>query len=159
MATNHDMLLRVEGLTTRFFTDEGLSRAVEDVSFEVPRGRTVALVGESGCGKTTAGKALLQLIRPTAGNVLFKSNGQALDLTTLSRSQLKPFRRKMQLVFQDPYSSLNPRMMVGTKAIATLLNVSVKTVEFHKSRIMQQLDIHTTADLTKYAITHGITGL
>jgi peptide/nickel transport system ATP-binding protein len=88
-------------------------RAVDGVSFTIPRGGTLALVGESGCGKTTVGKALLQLVRPTAGSVLYKSNGQACDLTTLSRGQLKPFRRKMQLVFQDPYSSLNPRMMVG----------------------------------------------
>jgi len=88
-------------------------RAVDGVSFTIPRGRTLALVGESGCGKTTVGKALLQLIRPTGGSVLFETSGQACDITTLSRAQLIPFRRRMQLVFQDPYSSLNPRMMVG----------------------------------------------
>lgn len=87
----------------------GYVRAVDSVDLTVRRGRTLALVGESGCGKTTLGKALIQLLRPTGGTVEYGG----VDLTTLSHAALKPYRRKLQIVFQDPFSSLNPRMMVG----------------------------------------------
>ena len=87
----------------------GWIKAVDDVSFTIHQGETLGLVGESGCGKTTTGRCLLQLDRPTAGNVFFE--GQ--DLTRMSDEQLRPVRRRMQIVFQDPYSSLNPRMTIG----------------------------------------------
>jgi peptide/nickel transport system ATP-binding protein len=87
----------------------GHVKAVDGVSLGLQRGRTVALVGESGCGKTTVGKALLQLIRPTAGSVDY--NG--MELTHMSTRELRPHRRDLQIIFQDPYSSMNPRMMVG----------------------------------------------
>jgi peptide/nickel transport system ATP-binding protein len=87
----------------------GHVKAVDGVSMVLQRSRTVALVGESGCGKTTVGKALLQLIRPTAGSVDY--NG--MELTRLSMRELRPLRRDLQIIFQDPYSSMNPRMMVG----------------------------------------------
>jgi len=87
----------------------GHVKAVDGVDLEIRKGETLALVGESGCGKTTLGKALLQLIRPTAGHVLV--DGQ--DLTTLDRQALHSYRRRLQVIFQDPYSALNQRMMVG----------------------------------------------
>jgi peptide/nickel transport system ATP-binding protein len=87
----------------------GHVKAVDGVSINLAPGRTLALVGESGCGKTTAGKAILQLIRPTAGAVLFKG----LDLSRLAERRLRPLRRAMQIVFQNPYASLDPRMRVG----------------------------------------------
>ncbi len=85
-------------------------KAVDGISFHVKRGETLGLVGESGCGKSTTGRALLQLHRPTAGSVRF--DGQ--ELTTIKGRELRSFRRKMQMIFQDPFSSLNPRMSVGS---------------------------------------------
>jgi peptide/nickel transport system ATP-binding protein len=84
-------------------------KAVDDVSFEIHEGETLGLVGESGSGKSTTGYAVLQLLKPTGGSVRFMGK----ELTTMSRSDLREMRREMQIVFQDPYSSLNPRMTVG----------------------------------------------
>jgi len=87
----------------------GFVKAVDGVSFDLQEGRTLALVGESGCGKTTTGKAILQLIESTAGRVLFEGK----ELSGNSRSEMRPYRAAMQIVFQDPYASLNPRMRVA----------------------------------------------
>ena len=87
----------------------GAVRAVDDVSFSLAEGETLGLVGESGCGKSTLARTILQLIRPTAGSVRFRGT----ELTDLSRRQLRPLRREMQMIFQDPYASLNPRKRVG----------------------------------------------
>ena len=91
----------------------GLIKAVDDVSFDLMPGETLGLVGESGCGKTTTGRAILRALDPTAGEVLFQDGDQTVDLTRLAASQLKPLRTKMQMIFQDPFASLNPRMTVG----------------------------------------------
>lgn len=89
----------------------GQVRAVDDVSFHIRRGETLSLVGESGCGKTTTARCLLRAIQPTAGEILFQAeNGALVDVSRLPRRALRPLRRQMQMIFQDPYSSLNPRM-------------------------------------------------
>ena len=112
-----DELLRVEHLTMFFPVRKGILqrragwvRAVDDVSFTVRRGETLGLVGESGCGKSTAGRAILQLYKPTSGSVFYE--GQ--DLTKASSSEMRKRRRDMQIVFQDPYASLNSRLTVGS---------------------------------------------
>jgi len=109
-------LLQVKDLTIHFAVKKGLFqtkkdfvRAVDGVSFKLSQGRTLALVGESGCGKTTVGKGLLQLIRPTAGTVYY--NGQ--DLCRISKTAMRNTRSDLQMIFQDPYSAMNPRMKVG----------------------------------------------
>src|SRR6059058_175321 len=105
-------LLRVEGLKMHFPITEGIIlqrqvgqvRAVDGLDFTVRRGETLGLVGESGCGKSTTGRAILQLVRPTAGHVFFEGT----DLTTLNGEALRQQRREIQMIFQDPYASLNP---------------------------------------------------
>ncbi|MES1248324.1 MAG: dipeptide/oligopeptide/nickel ABC transporter ATP-binding protein, partial [Actinomycetota bacterium] len=112
-----DVLLEVEGLRKDFPVKRGVvlsrtvdhTRAVDDVSFSIRAGETLGLVGESGSGKSTTGFAVLQLVRPTAGSVRFEGT----ELTTLTKRQLRPLRRRMQVVFQDPYASLDPRMTIG----------------------------------------------
>lgn len=111
-------LLDVQGLKKHFPIRQGLFRrvvgqvkAVDDVSFVVRRGETLALVGESGCGKTTTARAILRAVEPTAGSVKFRTQaGSVVDVTTIPRGSLRPLRREMQMIFQDPWSSLNPRM-------------------------------------------------
>jgi peptide/nickel transport system ATP-binding protein len=97
---------------------KAFTKAVDGVSFSIFKGETLGLVGESGCGKTTLGRALLRLVDPTEGSIHY--NGQ--DLTGLSRKELKPFRKEIQIIFQDPYSSLNPRIPIGT-AIREVMEV------------------------------------
>jgi oligopeptide/dipeptide ABC transporter ATP-binding protein len=91
--------------------DVGLVRAVDDVSFAIDQGETVGLVGESGCGKTTTSRCILRALDPTSGQIFFRTQGGAVvDIASQKRSQLRALRREMQMIFQDPFSSLNPRM-------------------------------------------------
>jgi oligopeptide transport system ATP-binding protein len=107
-----DVLLEVDNLVKHFAVAGGHAariRAVDGVSFTIRRGETLGLVGESGCGKTTTGRCILQLERPTSGRIVF----EGVDLTTLEHQALRAVRRRVQVIFQDPYSSLNPRMTIG----------------------------------------------
>ena len=92
----------------------GQVRAVDDVSFTIDRGETLSLVGELGCGKTTTSRCILRAITPTAGEIRFRpGSGTEIDVARLPRKQLRPLRRQMQMIFQDPFSSLNPRMTIA----------------------------------------------
>ncbi|MBZ0276342.1 MAG: dipeptide/oligopeptide/nickel ABC transporter ATP-binding protein, partial [Anaerolineae bacterium] len=116
-AQDKEVLVSVRGLKKHFPITSGILiqrqvgavKAVDDVSFDVYKGETLGLVGESGCGKSTTGRTLLQLYKPTAGSVVFE--GQ--ELTTMHSEDLRKMRRRMQMIFQDPFASLNPRMSVG----------------------------------------------
>lgn len=104
----NDSLLEVRSLKKYFPTKDGLLYAVDDVSFSLSQGETLGLVGESGCGKSTTGRAILRLSEPTAGEVFYKGE----DILKCDRQKMKSLRCELQIVFQDPYSSLNPRMSV-----------------------------------------------
>src|SRR5215212_4598910 len=113
----NDILVEVKNVKQYFPIRSGIVfdrvvghvHAVDDVSFHVRRGETLGMVGESGCGKSTTGRAILQLYKPTSGQVVF--NGR--DLTKVDGGEMRKMRRYLQMIFQDPYASLNPRMTVG----------------------------------------------
>jgi len=143
MADNN-VLLRVDNLVKHFPIMRGIFqkqvgavRAVDGVSFEVKRGETLGLVGESGCGKSTTGRAILQLYRPTSGSVNF----DGVDLVKLKGEDLRKMRRKMQMIFQDPYASLNPRMSVGEIIREPLIVHNVATEADAEERVKQLLEL------------------
>lgn len=114
--SENNVLLEIKNLKQYFPINSGLFakkksyvQAVDDVSFYIKKGETLGLVGESGCGKTTTGRTIIKLYEPTAGQIIY--NG--VDLANYSQKQMLPYRKKMQMIFQDPYASLNPRMTVG----------------------------------------------
>jgi oligopeptide/dipeptide ABC transporter ATP-binding protein len=138
MSRENPPLLVVDGLKKHFVIRQGLfSRvsayvyAVDGVSFQIDEGETLGLVGESGCGKSTAGKALLKLIEPTAGTITLR--GQRID--NLPPSRVRPYRRELQVVFQDPYSSLNPRLSVGEIVAEPMVNYGVARGAELKERV------------------------
>ena len=142
--TNNDVLLRVEDLKMHFPIYRGVFQrqvgavhAVDGVSFDVCRGETLGLVGESGCGKSTTGRTILQLYKPTAGKVHF----DGVDLVALKGEELRVMRRKMQMIFQDPYASLNPRMTVSETVGEPLMVHNVATGKEIEERVAHLLKV------------------
>jgi peptide/nickel transport system ATP-binding protein len=128
-------LLQVDDLVVEYPVGQKVVHAVSGVSLQVARGETLGLVGESGCGKSTLGRAVLQLRRPTAGRVLFDGN----DLTTMHGDALRKMRRRVQLIFQDPIASLNPRRKIGDIVAEPLVIAGVKDPEKRKQLVDEVL--------------------
>jgi peptide/nickel transport system ATP-binding protein len=142
-------ILDVRGLRKYFPIRGGLFgrnavtvRAVDDVSFSIARGETLSLVGESGCGKTTTSRCILRAIRPTGGEIIFHAaTGQDIDVARLDRKGLRPLRRQMQMIFQDPFSSLNPRMTVAEIIGEPLLVNGMGDSTARNARVAELLDL------------------
>ncbi|WP_445682346.1 ABC transporter ATP-binding protein [Radicibacter daui] len=140
-------LLRVEGLTQRFNLGGGrVVHAIEDVSFDVPRGAIVGLVGESGSGKTTTGRSLIRLVEPTSGTAMF----DGVDLFSLSPREMRQYRRRLQIIFQDPYSSLNPRLTV-----AAIINEALDARGFDKARAARKQRIGELLEMVGLRAEHA----
>ncbi|MDF0728610.1 ABC transporter ATP-binding protein [Cytobacillus sp. S13-E01] len=156
-----DNLLEVKNLKTYYPIKGGFLRktvahvkAVDDVSFEIKSGETLGLVGESGCGKSTTGRTILRLLEPTDGQILF--DGQ--DITDLRGKSLREIRKDVQMVFQDPYASLNPMQMVGDIVAEPIINFSKKSLKSLKSEIMELLTKVGLPEDAYYKYAHEFSG-
>jgi oligopeptide transport system ATP-binding protein len=142
---NQEQLIQVEGLKMHFPITQGIIlqrqvgsiKAVDGLDFDIRRGETLGLVGESGCGKSTTGRAILQLYRPTAGHVYFEGE----DLTQMKGERLRRQRRRMQMIFQDPYASLNPRMTVGNIVGEPLEVHNIASGKERRERVQELLQV------------------
>ncbi len=149
--TSNEILLDVRRLRKFFPIQKGFLRrtvghvrAVDDVTFYVKKGETLSLVGESGCGKTTTARCVVRAIKPTGGEILFRnsdSGGGVMDIAPLPKSKLKPLRHQMQMIFQDPYSSLNPRMTLFDIVGEPLLVNGVKSRQERMDRVAAMLKL------------------
>ena len=124
-----DVLLEVKNLKKYFNTPNGVLHAVDDVSFTMERGKTLGVVGESGCGKSTTGRAILRLHEPTSGEVIFEGK----DIAKASNQELRHLRSQMQIIFQDPFASLNPR-----KTVSEIIGEPLRLYKVHKSKQEQE---------------------
>lgn len=150
-----DKLLEVKHLKKYFNTKNGLLHAVDDVSFDIERGETLGLVGESGCGKSTIGRAILRLHEPTSGEVLL--NG--VDVTKLNKQELRALRQKMQIVFQDPYSSLDGRKSVFESIGEPLVIQKVcKSKKEYEERVYELMETVGLAERLVNAYPHELDG-
>jgi oligopeptide/dipeptide ABC transporter ATP-binding protein len=158
-------VLEVDGLSKEFPIKSGLLqretgrvRAVQDVSFTIGRGETLALVGESGCGKTTVSRCILRALPPTRGAIRFShAPGSSIDMAPLSRRALRPLRRHIQMIFQDPYASLNPRMMVGDIIAEPLLVNGVPAAQ-RQARVRELLDLVGLPAAARTRFPHAFSG-
>lgn len=155
-------VLEIKNLKTYFPINKGVFgkakeyvKAVDDVSFEVYPGETLGLVGESGCGKTTLGRTILKLVEPTSGKIIFEGN----DLTELGTKEMRDYRKEMQIIFQDPYSSLNPRITIG-EAIMEPMRVHgvFDNDEQRKERVMELLKRVSLLEQHFYRYPHEFSG-
>jgi peptide/nickel transport system ATP-binding protein len=142
MNTSTLPLVRVDGLKMYFPVSTSLMRqarsfihAVDDICFDIPEGKSLALVGESGCGKTTTGKLLTRLYKPTAGRILLRDGNELVDLVCLRGKSLKQFRRRVQMIFQDPYESLNPRLTIFDTVAEPLMVQNIGTLQEREDRV------------------------
>jgi oligopeptide transport system ATP-binding protein len=157
-----DNLLLIRGLSKYFPVIKGVVRArwvgeikaVDGVSFDIQRGETVGLVGESGCGKTTTGRLILRLLEPTAGQVLYRG----VELTHLPPREMDRYRCKLQIIFQDPYASLNPRITVGDAIGEPLIAHGLADRKAARERVLQLLDVVGLAPFHYNRYPHEFSG-
>ncbi|MBQ4425123.1 MAG: ABC transporter ATP-binding protein [Lachnospiraceae bacterium] len=133
-----DILLEVKNLKKYFKTPRGMLHAVDDVSFTLERGKTLGLVGESGCGKTTCGRSILRLVEPTSGEILFEGD----DIMKYKKSRMRQLRQDMQLIFQDPFSSLDPRRTISEAIEEPLiLSRKIKNSDDRFARVLELMEV------------------
>ena len=148
-------LLEVKGLKKYFSTPRGMLHAVDDVSFTLDKGKTLGVVGESGCGKSTTGRAILRLLEPTGGEVLFEGE----DLNKLNKEEMRKKRKDMQIIFQDPFSSLNPRKTISqTIAEALKLNKIVTDKQQMQQRVLELMETVGLAERLYNTYPHELDG-
>jgi oligopeptide/dipeptide ABC transporter ATP-binding protein len=159
-------VLSVERLKKHFPIRRGLLRrvvgqvkAVDDVSFTIDRGETLSLVGESGCGKTTTSRCILRAIQPTSGAIRFRTDeDREVDVAGLARAELRPLRRQMQMIFQDPYSSLNPRMTISDIIGEPLLVNGMGDLSSRRRRVAELLDVVQLPQAYMNRFPHAFSG-
>ena len=149
-----DNILEVRGLKKYFNTPHGLLHAVDDLSFNIEKGKTLGVVGESGCGKSTLGRVILRLIDSTEGEVLFEGE----DVLKYSKAEMRAMRKSMQIIFQDPYESINPRMSVGELIAEPLIvNKICKGAEMDK-KVREMMDTVGLAERMINSYPHELDG-
>ena len=150
-----DNLLEVRNLKKYFKTAKGQLHAVDDVSFTIERGKTLGIVGESGCGKSTTGRCIMRLIEPTSGKIIF----DGIDLSTLTNRQMRKERKNIQIIFQDPFSSLDPRQTV-LQAIAEpiIQNHMIKGKEAIEARVLELMKTVGLAERLINSYPHELDG-
>lgn len=150
-----DILLEVRNLKKYFKTRRGLLHAVDDISFSIDRGKTLGVVGESGCGKSTAGRAILRLLEPTDGEIFFEGR----DIVKLDDSQMRRMRKEMQIIFQDPFASLNPRKTVSEIIGQPLqINGIVPDKRQRQARVLELMEMVGLAERLVNTYPHELDG-
>ena len=150
-----DKILEVKNLKKYFQTPKGTLHAVDDVTFTIERGKTLGIVGESGCGKSTTGRTILRLLEPTSGEVLFEGK----DVTKYNKDEMRKMRKEMQLIFQDPFASLNPRKTVSEIIGEPLtLHKLVKSKEELNTRVLELMEVVGLAERLVNAYPHELDG-
>lgn len=149
-----DILLDVKGLTKFFHTPRGVLHAVDDVSFQIERGKTLGLVGESGCGKSTCGRSILRLIEPTSGEVDFEGR----DIAKLSGNEMRKLRKEMQIIFQDPFSSINPRKTIAQTIAQPLMLHKICSKSEVSDRVLEIMDTVGLAPRLMNTYPHELDG-
>lgn len=147
-------IVEVRNLKKHFKTPRGMLHAVDGVDFSIGEGRTLGIVGESGCGKSTLGRVLLHLLEPTDGAIFF----QGEDISSLKKHRLKAVRKNMQMIFQDPYSSLNPRMTVSEIIAEPMVRYNLYTKVRIQEKIRELMDTVGLAERLQTAYPHELDG-
>lgn len=150
-----DIILETRGLKKYFKTKNGLLHAVDDINLTIERGKTLGVVGESGCGKSTTGRCILRLIEPTEGQVLFEGK----DINRLSRREMRQMRREMQIIFQDPFSSLDPRKTVMETIAEPIINYGlIKDKAAIEKRVLELMETVGLAERLINTYPHELDG-